>query len=54
MLLIALILIATFAIAALELWAFWALGERDRRHRTRSQATVAETPHPASRLSRET
>jgi hypothetical protein len=31
---IALVIVATVALAALELWVFWTLGERDgRRHR---------------------
>jgi hypothetical protein len=35
---IALILAAMVSLAALELWLFWRLGERDERRRTRIRA----------------
>jgi Flp pilus assembly protein TadB len=38
---IALILAATIALAALELWLFWRLGERDDRRRIRRAAAIA-------------
>jgi transcription elongation factor GreA len=36
----ALILAAMFSVAALELWAFWRLGERDERRHIRTRAVI--------------
>ncbi|MGN6871574.1 MAG: hypothetical protein ACTHMY_24530 [Solirubrobacteraceae bacterium] len=38
---IALILAATIAVAALELWLFWRVGEREKRRRGGMRADVA-------------
>jgi hypothetical protein len=37
---ITLILAAMIAVAALELWLFWRLGERDDRRRVRTRAEI--------------
>jgi hypothetical protein len=42
---IALILVAMFVLTALELWALWALGERDDRRRQLARQTQAAAGH---------
>lgn len=45
---IALVVVVTVALAALELWAFWALGERDDRRRQPPRPAPEARPHRRS------
>lgn len=53
MLLVIALILATVALAALELWVFWKLGEQDdvrrRRERQTKHASNATRQHPRSR-----
>lgn len=52
MLLVIALILATVALAALELWVFWKLGEQDdvrrRRERQTKHASNATRQHPCS------
>ena len=46
---IALILVVTFALAALEIWLLWQLDEREDRRRTHPRRASASTPDRIAR-----